>query len=154
MDDDGLLLYHGHPGQVVHINKHPSVDVVSFVNGPSIDFSETHELRQITFEEYLRRGRRLVAHIHPVEDRPVQTLCDPGSEWPEGAEPSDAQVRLRRQPMGWGRERRSAPWALSAPGEAERDAGKHQPRGDARARRDAHSILAVISRSGERRRRA
>ena len=87
-DSDDEYLYRGHPGQVWTVSSVPSVTVVGFVNGPSLDFSTDADLRRLDLDEYIRRGRRLVAHRHPLDDRDVATLMAPGHEWPEGAEPS------------------------------------------------------------------
>lgn len=87
-DDDALMLYNGHPGQVHGVSAVPSVLDIGFVNGPSLAFSSSAQLRPLALDEYLRRGRRLVAGLHPLDDRPVQTLMAPGHEWPEGAEPT------------------------------------------------------------------
>lgn len=86
-DDPEGYLWKGHPGLLWHCNTMPPVNVVGFVNGPSLDFSSTSELRLLTFEEYVRRGRRLVAGLHPLDDRPVPRLIAEGQEWSEGREP-------------------------------------------------------------------
>lgn len=65
----------------------PAVRIVSFVNGPSLNFPSCDDLRALSLLEYIERGRRLVEHLHPLADRIVETLMAPGSEWPEGAEP-------------------------------------------------------------------
>jgi hypothetical protein len=86
-DDDGLGLYQGHPGLLDRCNTMPPVNVVGFVNGPSLAFGSTSDLRLLDFDEYLRRGRRLVAGLHPLEDREVPRFNAEGQEWPEGEEP-------------------------------------------------------------------
>lgn len=87
-DDDDLGLCEGHPGQVWGVNTVPSACVVSFVNGPSLDFSSTTELRALAFDDYLRRGRRLVALRHALRDRAVRPFMQRGHDWPEGSEPT------------------------------------------------------------------
>lgn len=99
-DDDDPYLHHGHPGLLCHCNTVPPVHIVSFVNGPSLDFSNTLELRALPFDEYVRRGRRLVAGLHPLEDRAVPRCMAEGHEWPEGGEPErpeDAWPAWRRE---------------------------------------------------------
>lgn len=87
-DDDCLHLFHGHPGRVFDTSRLAWGNVyVSFVNGPSTA-CRPHELQPLSEDEYLRRGRRLVELLHPLDDRPVRGLVMPGQEWPEGAEPS------------------------------------------------------------------
>jgi hypothetical protein len=88
-DEDDEFLHTGHPGQLWHCSTVPSVNVVSFVNGPSLDFSNTSTLRPLAFDEYVRRGRRLVACLHPLEDPEVPRFNAEGHEWPEGQEPTE-----------------------------------------------------------------
>ena len=93
-DDTVGMLYNGHPGQVHLVNSVPSVLSVGFVNGPSLDFSQSDNLRPLDVDDYRPRGRRLVAGLHPLEDRPVETLMAPGHERPEGAEPARACLAI------------------------------------------------------------
>ena len=94
-DNAELFLWRGHPGLLYHCNTVPSVNIVGFVNGPSLDFSSTSELRVLSFDEYVRRGRRLVDGLHPLDDRQVTPLMARGHEWSEGKEPQSPDE-------GWG----------------------------------------------------
>ncbi len=86
-DDGDLHLFRGHPGRVFDGSRQEFGDVcVSFVNGPSTA-CRPNELRPLSEDEYLRRGRRLVELQHPLDDRPVSGLFLPSQEWPEGTEP-------------------------------------------------------------------
>lgn len=88
-DDGDLHLFHGHPGRVFDTSRLAFGDLyVAFVNGPSLA-CRPDQLRPLSEDEYLRRGRRLVEQRHPLDDRPVAGLMAPGHEWPEGAEPSN-----------------------------------------------------------------
>jgi hypothetical protein len=87
--EDDEFLHRGHPGVLWSCNSLPPSNIVSFVNGPSLDFENTSALRRLAFDEYVRRGRRLVKCLHPLEDREVPRFNLAGHEWPEGEEPSE-----------------------------------------------------------------
>lgn len=94
-DDDAHDLYRGHPGRVIDVHLEVAV---SFVNGPSLSMPARY-LRPLTDAEYLRRGRRLVEGVHPIDGRRVAGLLARGHEWPDGAEPTGGRTRpvARRQ---------------------------------------------------------
>ncbi len=87
-DDITACVYNGHPGRVIDRGQYPTEVAVGFVNGPSLCVP-LEQLRALSEEEYLQRGRRLVALMHPVLDVPVHRFNDEGDEWVDGGEPSE-----------------------------------------------------------------
>lgn len=86
-DEDGEhAFYRGHPGRVIDTGLWPSEVAVGFVNRPSVCL-RPEDLRPITESEYVRRGRRLVACRHPLDDRDVPRFNAEGHEWIDGREP-------------------------------------------------------------------
>jgi len=72
-DNDDLHCFHGHPGRVFSVGRE-DIDhevYVAFVNGPSMSCG-SDALAPLPEDEYLRRGRCLVALLHPLDDRPVR----------------------------------------------------------------------------------
>lgn len=79
--------FQGHPGRVTDTGLWPHEVAVGFVNGPSVCL-RPEDLEQVGEDEYLRRGRRLVACQHPLFDRDIARFNAEGDEWPDGGEPS------------------------------------------------------------------
>lgn len=82
-DDPAHYLYRGHPGVVVDIGPFDPFDCsVAFVGGETT--SVGHQwLGQLDEAQYARRGARIVALKHPVEDQSIGVLPTPkGHHWP------------------------------------------------------------------------
>jgi hypothetical protein len=80
-------LWLGLPGRIVDVGPGESDVSILFVNGPSLGMSMT-QLAPLDESEYLRRGRRAVALLHPLRDQRIPRVIVEGQEWPEGSEPT------------------------------------------------------------------
>lgn len=80
-EDEDLGLFRGHPGRVFLLRGLPESVYASFVNGPSLScpVASLAPLSQATF---VHRGERVVAGLHPLDERPIRRLMAPGHEWP------------------------------------------------------------------------
>lgn len=85
-DIPAIGLWCGHPGRALDETAANFGVIVAFVNGPTLSMSRG-DLSFLILEEYLRRGDRLVAGLHPIEDSRGPGLNAPGHEWPEGSRP-------------------------------------------------------------------
>ena len=76
-----LLVWRGHPGRVIDAISPEEVDV-SLVGGPSMSLPGDL-LRSLDEVSYRQRGERVIAGVHPLEERDTGgPLTADGSHWP------------------------------------------------------------------------
>ena len=85
-DEPEVGVWRGHPGVVVDValdaDGKPWDVSVALVAGPSIS-GVPSAFEQIEESDYRARGSRIIAGVHPVEDRPIGPyVAAPGHEWP------------------------------------------------------------------------
>jgi hypothetical protein len=78
-----IQVWSGHPGRVVDTPPFdPEEAGVSLVGGPSICFG-VGDLRTLDAETYRTRGERVIAGMHPLDERKVDSpITAEGSHWP------------------------------------------------------------------------
>jgi len=79
-----IQVWHGHPGVAGDVLADlPSAEVIaSMVGGPTMCFGPS-DLRPLDETSYRQRGERIIAGMHPLEDRRVgDPITADGSHWP------------------------------------------------------------------------